>query len=107
MMTENLLKAVSIVDPQDSLHLIMISTDWHYKLRFQQSVVDHAHDILLNAETPQYEVILNLDRQLRQITVPNAKLFPKPSDQEYRNAGLCMQGCLMSQIRSIGEPQHP
>ncbi|TCD68013.1 hypothetical protein EIP91_011624 [Steccherinum ochraceum] len=75
---------------------------WHWKLGFQQSIVNYAHDILLNTETPQYEVILSLDRRLRQATIPDVKLFPKPEDDDYSNASLSMQGALISQIRSIG-----
>ncbi|TCD68011.1 hypothetical protein EIP91_011622 [Steccherinum ochraceum] len=74
---------------------------WHWKLAFTQSIVVHAHDLLLNAEPPDYEMILDLDRKIRQMSVPKVKLYPKPTDEEYSNAGLCMQSCMMSQLRSV------
>ncbi|KAH8104100.1 fungal-specific transcription factor domain-containing protein [Cristinia sonorae] len=74
---------------------------WHWKLGFTQSIIVHAHDILLNAEPPDYEMILNLDRKIRELSVPKVKLYPKPTDEEYNDAGLCMQSCLMSQLRSV------
>ena len=77
-------------------------TDWHWKLGFTQSIIIHAHDLLLNAEPPDYEMILDLDRKIRQLSVPKVKLYPKPTDEEYHNAGLCMMSCLMSQLRSVG-----
>ncbi|THH30649.1 hypothetical protein EUX98_g3513 [Antrodiella citrinella] len=74
---------------------------WHWKLAFTESIVMHAHDVLLAAETPDYEKILDLDRRIRELAVPKVKLYPKQDDEEYHNAGLCMQGYLMSQLGSV------
>ncbi|THH27408.1 hypothetical protein EUX98_g6784 [Antrodiella citrinella] len=74
---------------------------WHWKLAFARSIIVHAHDLLLAAEAPDYEMILDLDRKIRELCVPKIKLYPKPEDEEYYNAGLCMQSCLMSQFRSV------
>ena len=81
----------------------MSALDWHWKLGFTQTIVLQAHDLLLKAEPPDYEIVLELDRKIHQLSVPKVKLYPRPTDEEYRNAELCMQNCLMSQLRSLGQ----
>ena len=61
----------------------------------------HIVDALVNARAPTYETVLDLDRQIRQTTLPPVRLYLRPDEDDYNNPSLCMQGYLMSQYRSI------
>ena len=58
-------------------------------------------DALVNAQAPTYETVLDLDRKIRQTTLPAVRLYLTPDEDDYTNPGLCMKGYLMSQYRSI------
>lgn len=72
---------------------------------FSHSVYLHITDALLSAKAPTYETVLDLDRRIRQTTLPTVKLYLRPDEEDYSNPALCMKGWLMSQFRSIGAPQ--
>ncbi|KAI0091551.1 fungal-specific transcription factor domain-containing protein [Irpex rosettiformis] len=74
---------------------------WKWKFLFSHSVYMHITDALLSAKAPTYEHVLDLDRRIRQTTLPAVKLYLKPDEQDYANPALCMKGWLMSQFRSI------
>ena len=69
---------------------------------FSHSVYMRITDALLSAKAPTYELVLDLDRRIRQTTLPAVKLYLRPDEQDYANPALCMKGWLMSQFRSIG-----
>ena len=68
---------------------------------FAQQVYAHVVDALVNAQAPTYETVLDLDRRIRQTTLPAVRLYLKPEEDDYNNPGLCMKGYFMSQHRSI------
>lgn len=76
---------------------------WRWKFLFSQQVYSHVVDALVTAQAPTYEVVLDLDRRIRQTTLPAVKLYLRPDEDDYNNPGLCMKGYLMSQYRSICE----
>ncbi|THH34114.1 hypothetical protein EUX98_g33 [Antrodiella citrinella] len=85
-----------------SLRSILDSPEFEtWKLAFTASLILKAHDVILAAEAPDYEKILDIDRMIRQLSMPKAKLYPRPDDEEYYDAALCMQNCYMSQLRSV------
>ena len=77
--------------------------DWKWKFLFSQQVYSHVIDALLGAKAPSYETVLDLDRRIRQTTLPAVRLYLRPDEDDYTNPSLCMKGYLMSQYRSISE----
>ena len=77
--------------------------DWKWKFLFSQQVYTHVIDALLGAKAPTYETVLDLDRRIRQTTLPAVRLYLRPDEDDYTNPALCMKGYLMSQYRSISE----
>lgn len=75
--------------------------DWKWRFLFSQQVYAHVVDALVNAQAPTYETVLDLDRRIRQTTLPAVRLYLRPDEDDYNNPGLCMKGYLMSQYRSI------
>lgn len=47
--------------------------------------------------------MLDIDRRIRQTTLPPVRLYLKPDEEDYNNPALTMKGWLMSQYRSIGK----
>ncbi|EKM50097.1 uncharacterized protein PHACADRAFT_264633 [Phanerochaete carnosa HHB-10118-sp] len=74
---------------------------WKWRFLFSQQVYAHIVDALVNAQAPTYETVLDLDRRIRQTTLPAVRLYLRPDEDDYNNPGLCMKGYLMSQYRSI------
>ncbi|KIP01519.1 hypothetical protein PHLGIDRAFT_32525 [Phlebiopsis gigantea 11061_1 CR5-6] len=74
---------------------------WKWRFLFSQQVYAHVIDALVNAQAPTYETVLDLDRRIRQTTLPAVRLYLRPDEDDYSNPGLCMKGYLMSQYRSI------
>ncbi|KAI0682175.1 hypothetical protein BC835DRAFT_1300198 [Cytidiella melzeri] len=74
---------------------------WTWKFLFAHTVYLHITDSLLSAKAPSYEVVLDLDRRIRQTTLPAYKLYLRPDEEDYNNPALCMKGWLLSQFRSI------
>ncbi|GJE93221.1 fungal specific transcription factor domain-containing protein [Phanerochaete sordida] len=74
---------------------------WKWRFLFSQQVYAHIVDALVNAQAPTYETVLDLDRRIRQTTLPAVRLYLQPDEDDYNNPGLCMKGYLMSQYRSI------
>ncbi|KAJ3528129.1 hypothetical protein NM688_g8035 [Phlebia brevispora] len=74
---------------------------WKWKFLFSQQVYSHVIDSLLGAKAPTYETVLDLDRRIRQTTLPAVRLYLRPDEDDYTNPSLCMKGYLMSQYRSI------
>ena len=75
--------------------------DWKWKFLFSQQVYSLVIDSLLSAKVPTYETVLDLDRRIRQTTLPAVRLYLRPDEDDYTNPALCMKSYLMSQYRSI------
>lgn len=81
--------------------------DWAWKFMFSHQVYSHITDALLSAKAPSYETVLDLDRRVRQTTLPAVRLYLKPDEADYSNPALTMKGWLLSQYRSIGKQTCP
>lgn len=81
--------------------LMGVFVDWKWRFLFSQQVYAQVADALVNAQAPTYETVLDLDRRIRQTTLPAVRLYLTPDEDDYNNPGLCMKGYLMSQYRSI------
>lgn len=77
--------------------------DWKWKFLFSQQVYSLVIDSLLSAKVPTYETVLDLDRRIRQTTLPAVRLYLRPDEDDYTNPALCMKSYLMSQYRSISQ----
>ncbi|KAI0079109.1 hypothetical protein K474DRAFT_1659611 [Panus rudis PR-1116 ss-1] len=74
---------------------------WAWKHRFASTIFMDMLDKLLRAKPPTYEVVLEMDRKIRQAELPKVKLYLTPDEDGYANPGACMRSYIMSQMRSI------
>lgn len=78
--------------------------DWHFKMIFSRDIYSPIVETMLAAKGPTYNTILDLDRRIRQMTLPPIKLYLRPDDDDYNNPALCMKSYLMSHYRSLSKP---
>lgn len=58
-------------------------------------------ELTLTAEAPQYQTVLELDRKVREKTLPpHLNVFMSPED-EHCTPSVYMRGCLLGQYRSV------
>ncbi|KZT69218.1 hypothetical protein DAEQUDRAFT_669927 [Daedalea quercina L-15889] len=74
---------------------------WHFKMIFSRDIYSPIAEAMLAAKGPTYNTILDLDRRIRQMTLPPIKLYLRPDDDDYNNPALCMKSYLMSHYRSL------
>ncbi|KAH9926912.1 fungal-specific transcription factor domain-containing protein [Fomitopsis serialis] len=74
---------------------------WHFKMLFSRDIYSPIVESMLAAKGPTYNTILDLDRRIRQMTLPPIKLYLRPDDDDYNNPALCMKSYLMSHYRSL------
>ncbi|KAL4249924.1 hypothetical protein ABKN59_002007 [Abortiporus biennis] len=74
---------------------------WHWRVVFTSSVYANVVESLLTAKAPTYDVVLDLDRQIRQSKLPGIRLYLAPDEDGYSDPGRCMRSYLMSQYRSV------
>ncbi|TFY61117.1 hypothetical protein EVJ58_g4707 [Rhodofomes roseus] len=74
---------------------------WHFKMIFSRDIYSPIVETMLAAKGPTYNTILDLDRRIRQMTLPPIKLYLRPDDDDYNNPALCMKSYLMSHYRSL------
>ncbi|PCH44570.1 hypothetical protein WOLCODRAFT_26859 [Wolfiporia cocos MD-104 SS10] len=74
---------------------------WNFKMVFSRDIYTPVVDTMLSAKAPSYSTILDLDRRIRQMTLPPVKLYLRPDEDDYTNPELCMKSYLMSHYRSL------
>jgi hypothetical protein len=58
-------------------------------------------ELTLTAEAPQYKIVLELDRKVREKTLPpHLNMFMSPEDEDC-TPSVYMRGCLLGQFRSV------
>ncbi|KAL0949720.1 hypothetical protein HGRIS_009759 [Hohenbuehelia grisea] len=74
---------------------------YRWKYEFTKEIFTMISEITLAAEPPSYQTILDLDRKVREKTVPShLNTFISGSDDELTPSAF-MRGCLLSQFRAI------
>ena len=86
-----------------SIDLWVAPVDWHFKMIFSRDIYSPIVETMLAAKGPTYNTILDLDRRIRQMTLPPIKLYLRPDDDDYNNPALCMKSYLMSHYRSLSK----
>lgn len=82
------------------IHPVALVHQWKYE--FTKEVFAPVTELTLTAETPQYQVILELDRKVREkVLPPHLNVFMSRED-EHCTPSVYMRGCLLGQFRSIG-----
>lgn len=60
-------------------------------------------ELTLTAQAPQYQTILDLDRKVREKTLPpHLNVFMSPEDEQC-TPSVYMRRCMLSQYRSVSE----
>lgn len=75
--------------------------DWSWKYQFTKDVFGSVIERTLAATPPSYETILELDRKVREKTLPPSLNVFVTRDDEYISPSIYMRGCLLSQFRSV------
>jgi hypothetical protein len=79
----------------------MNDPDHRWKYEYTKQVFSKIVEQTLAAKVPSYAVILELDRTVREKTLPpNLNVLPGPQDDTFSPSGY-MQGRLLSQFRAI------
>ncbi|KAI0794297.1 fungal-specific transcription factor domain-containing protein [Fomes fomentarius] len=74
---------------------------WHFKHSFSRDVYSIVNDGMLSAKPPSYAKILEYDRQIRQTTLPNVRLYLRPDEANYSNPSIVLKSFFLSHFRSI------
>lgn len=56
---------------------------------------------MLSAKPPSYAKVLEYDRQIRQTTLPNVRLYLRPDEANYSNPSVVLRSFFLSHFRSI------
>lgn len=74
---------------------------YQWKYEFTKDIFASVIELTLTAEAPQYQTILELDRKVREKTLPqHLNVFISPED-EHCTPSIYMKKCLLGQYRSI------
>lgn len=74
---------------------------WHWKYVFIKDVLAAVLELTLAAKPPTYEIILELDRKVREKTLPPSLNGLLTKVDDYATPSVYMRGCLLSQFRSV------
>ncbi|KAI0741388.1 fungal-specific transcription factor domain-containing protein [Daedaleopsis nitida] len=74
---------------------------WRFKHNFAKTVWSGMIDGMLAAKAPSYAQILEFDRQIRQTTLPNVRLYLRPDEENYNNPSIVLKSFFLSHFRSI------
>lgn len=90
-------------------YLNLAFLDYRWKYEFTKEIFSNVTERTLTAEAPQYQTVLELDRKVREKTLP-PHLNNMSPDDEHCTPSMYMRGCLLSQFRSVSKWQsrlHP
>ncbi|TBU24176.1 fungal-specific transcription factor domain-containing protein [Dichomitus squalens] len=74
---------------------------WSFKHSFTRDVYTTVVDGVLAAKPPSYAKVLEYDRQIRQTTLPNVRLYLRPDEANYSNPSVVLRSFFLSHFRSI------
>ena len=74
---------------------------WAFKHSFTRDVYTIVIDGMLAAKPPSYAKVLEFDRQIRQTTLPNVRLYLRPDEANYSNPSVVLRSFFLSHFRSI------
>lgn len=78
-----------------------VFSDYQWKYEFTKEIFSTVTELTLTAEPPSYETVLELDRKVREKTLPpHLNVFMSPED-EHCTPSVYMRGCLLGQYRSV------
>ncbi|KAF9263504.1 hypothetical protein L218DRAFT_927132 [Marasmius fiardii PR-910] len=74
---------------------------YQWKYEFCRDILTQVIELTLTAEPPDYQTVLDLDRKVREKTLPpHLNMFMNPGD-EHCTPSTYMRGCLLGQFRAI------
>ncbi|KAF8895930.1 hypothetical protein CPB85DRAFT_1229714 [Mucidula mucida] len=74
---------------------------YQWKYEFCREIFSQILELTLTAEAPSYQLVLDLDRKVRQKTLPpHLNVFLNPDDDQCTPSAY-MHGCLLGQYRTI------
>ena len=82
--------------------LVLPAPDWAFRHNFMRDVYANVIEGMLGAKAPSYAKVLEYDRQIRQTTLPNVKLYLRPDEANYNNPSVVLRSFFLSHFRSIG-----
>ncbi|KAI1790216.1 fungal-specific transcription factor domain-containing protein [Ganoderma leucocontextum] len=74
---------------------------WAFKHSFTRDVYTIVIEGMLSAKPPSYAKVLEYDRQIRQTTLPNVRLYLRPDEANYSNPSVVLRSFFLSHFRSI------
>ncbi|KAG7097069.1 hypothetical protein E1B28_004456 [Marasmius oreades] len=73
---------------------------YQWKYEFCRDILSQVIELTLTAEPPNYQTVLDLDRKVREKTLPShLNMFMNPGD-EHCTPSTYMRGCLLGQFRA-------
>lgn len=84
-----------------TFHLDTGGLDWRWKYTFSRDIFAKVIERTLAAAPPPYDVILELDRIVREKTLPPSLNAFMAKDDDNTSPSVYMRGCLLSQFRSV------
>ncbi|KAG6855101.1 hypothetical protein C0991_006030 [Blastosporella zonata] len=74
---------------------------YQWKFEFTKEIFSTVTELTLTAEPPHYQTVLDLDRKVREKTLPpHLNVFMSPED-EHCTPSVYMRGCLLAQYRTV------
>ncbi|KAG6902306.1 hypothetical protein C0995_001916 [Termitomyces sp. Mi166 len=74
---------------------------YQWKYEFTKEIASTVTELTLTAEPPHYQTVLDLDRKVREKTLPpHLNVFMSPED-EHCTPSVYMRGCLLGQYRTV------
>ena len=93
--------------PRDSPHALRCChADWQFRHEFLRDVFGNVLDGMVGARAPPYARVLEYDRQIRQSTLPNVRLYLRPDEANYSNPSVVLRSFFLSHFRSICALKH-
>ncbi|KAJ7244957.1 hypothetical protein C8J57DRAFT_1363463 [Mycena rebaudengoi] len=77
---------------------------WHSKYRFSRDIWMRLAEVTLTAKSPGYSTVLELDRKVRELSVPDSfKPYAtlEDGDEEYYSSSSSLRGFYASQYRTV------
>jgi hypothetical protein len=78
-----------------------INVVWNWKYMFTKEVLTSVCELTLSANPPGYDIILELDRKVREKVLPPSLNVLLTKDDDNVTPLVYMRGCLLSQFRSV------
>lgn len=81
--------------------LLTTVTVYQWKYEFCRTIFSAVLESTLTAKPPNYETVLELDKKVRQMTLPpHLNVFMSASDMDF-TPSVYMRGCMLAQYRII------